>query len=198
MYGYRERKKTRISFTFGFFAVWSLILAGAEDDKALKAAFFTAAACLIHETGHIIVMKIMGIEIERLTFFSGGIALKGSPSPELLSPMKEAAVLSAGCVFSFFAAGAARLMGNRLFMSVNLALGLFNLLPVSPLDGGMLLRLFVITVSPRTDIDSIQQTADIIAAAAAALLFMLGGRSGFTLPLVLFLMVLERLPDYGG
>jgi Zn-dependent protease/CBS domain-containing protein len=108
---------------------------------------------LLHELSHSLVARALGIRIERVTLFLfGGVAQMGE---EPSTPRDEFAMAIAGPAMSillaavFFAlwigsyvAGlSADLWAPLQYLSlINLALGLFNMLPGFPLDGGRVLR----------------------------------------------------------
>lgn len=191
-------KNTRIRFSFGFFAVWSLIIisctyCGGSGSSGAQLAQYAAASCLLHEAGHIIAMQLFGIKIRHITFYSGGISVKSSPPLECTGSFVEAAVLAAGSAFNLIIAAAAYIAGSRLLMLTDLSLALFNLLPFSALDGGRLLRLAAITVNPGADIDSAQKICDLVLGIAAAAFFIHRGSVSFTLPLTLAMIILEGL-----
>lgn len=124
----------KISFEFGFFAVAAVFCLLDAPELALTAV----CACVIHEIGHCIATVISDIKIEQLVFWAGGVKMISSSS---LKPVySEVFVLFAGPFFNFAAALFFYLTGADWAFSVNLILGLFNLLPFSNLDGGAVLR----------------------------------------------------------
>jgi len=113
------------------------------------------AAVVIHELTHSYVAKSYGVEIERIVLLPiGGISamkeLPKDPSQELriaivgpLSNLVIAAVFYP--IFLFFGSSVPQSIHFLLyyFILLNLALGLFNLLPAFPMDGGRVLRAFL-------------------------------------------------------
>jgi len=113
------------------------------------------ASVLMHELGHALVARRYGIHTRRIVLSPiGGIAqLEGMPR----RPREELAVALAGPAVNFvLAAGlwlvAPVLAGSGLLASffgsvmlANLGLGLFNLIPAFPMDGGRALRALLAT-----------------------------------------------------
>lgn len=93
----------------------------------------TALAAAFHELGHLAVLRMAGGRAEAFTLSALGAELK---LPGGLSYARELPVALAGPVCSLALALAAAGLGWFLTAGVSLALGLFNLLPVRPLDGG--------------------------------------------------------------
>ena len=117
----------------------------------------------LHELGHSLVARRFGIRVLDITFWPLGGMARMSEIPE--SPRVEGLIAVAGPAVNFaLAALAAPLvvwglvdgrgaapseLGATLgslaatFLFVNLALGLFNLIPAFPMDGGRVLRAFL-------------------------------------------------------
>jgi len=120
---------------------------------ALGITILFFASLLAHELAHSIVAMRRGIPVHRITFFLfGGMA---QTSMDSRSPGEEFAIAIAGPIMSFLLAalsialwwvGAisgwnAAVVGSMLYIgSLNLILGVFNLLPGFPMDGGRILR----------------------------------------------------------
>ena len=115
---------------------------------ALGAVLFYA--CLLaHELSHALVARRNGVKVAGITLwlFGGVSRLEGEPA----SARSEALIAGVGPLTSFVVAAIAfglalATTGNKLITDlfswltfVNLALGLFNLVPAFPLDGGRLL-----------------------------------------------------------
>ena len=111
------------------------------------------ACLLLHELSHSFVAKRSGIAINRITLFIfGGVA---EMSEEVQKPMDEFRMAIAGPVVTFVLGGIFGALYLLLrsrnaspvivaplgYLAVtNLAIGIFNLLPGFPLDGGRVLR----------------------------------------------------------
>ncbi len=179
-------KNVRIRFTFGFFALWAW-LAAADPGLAMN----MLPACLLHESGHIIAMKLMGIKIDGLTFRCGGISLRAAALWGT-SPLKKAVILSAGCIVNIICAVVA---GQCLFGYVNMALCLFNLLPFSMLDGGRLIKVIGEAVFPCADMDKAQRICDVFFGTAAVIYFISRFIRGIMLPVTLGIILAECLAE---
>lgn len=112
------------------------------------------ASIVLHELGHSLVARRFGMEMRGITLhmFGGAAELEDEPT----SPTAELWVAIAGPATSFVLAGLLRLgalataglssselpieMLLRYLAGLNLVLGIFNLLPAFPLDGGRILR----------------------------------------------------------
>jgi Zn-dependent protease len=116
------------------------------------------ASVLAHELAHSLVSKAQGIDVPRITLFIFGGAAELSAEPRrardefwmaLVGPLTSLALAALfGAVW--FVTREANLLVNAVtgwLASINLALGLFNLLPGFPLDGGRIVRAVVWGVS---------------------------------------------------
>jgi len=119
----------------------------------LVTALLVFASVLAHELGHSFVAMRQGIGVQSITLFLfGGLA---SLEKESKTPSEAFWVAIAGPAVSFllfgllFIVGAIAPLASPLaailgvLASVNLALGLFNLIPGLPLDGGNILKALV-------------------------------------------------------
>ena len=108
---------------------------------------------LAHELAHALTARHFGMKVERITLWMlGGLTELGGEPP---SPRAEALIAASGPLTSLAAGvvclGAAILLpGPGLLIAsliwlaeINIILGVFNLLPGAPLDGGRLLRAFL-------------------------------------------------------
>jgi len=173
-----------VHLTFGLLLGW-VALGTLADTGSLPAMLMSVAFVLslfgfvvLHEYGHALTARHFGIRTRSITLYPiGGVAaLEGMPE----SPRAQALVAIAGPAVNFFLAGALSgvgwLLGANplaaagsggalgtllgLMVQANLVLGLFNLLPALPMDGG---RVFKALLSMRMD----PQRATAIAARVA-------------------------------
>ncbi len=177
--------------TFGFLSVWALLLLQSTFSMTAAMAF---VCCALHELGHITAMKLLGIRIRGLTLYSGGVKLK-SDSLALCGTLTEISVLAAGPLVNLLLGAAGCFFGNRLFAGINISLLLFNLLPLSSLDGGRILAAVSERFCPLWDIRKLFRISDILLGIGGAVLFFMSGSVSFTLPLTMGLMILEGLID---
>lgn len=103
---------------------------------------------LLHEGAHIVVAKKLGYAVENIELFPfGGVArVKEFIS---INPQHEMAIAVAGPIINFILVIVLYPLSNTLhfsnqyitfFIYSNLIIGIFNLMPIVPLDGGRIVR----------------------------------------------------------
>ena len=92
-------------------------------------------ACVVHELGHLLVGAELGGRPRWLSLSAVGLELN-MEYPAGLSYGRELAVALAGPAVNLVTGGICAQFGNYLLAGVSFGLGLFNLMPVLPLDGG--------------------------------------------------------------
>lgn len=120
---------------------------------AVVAALLLFASVLAHELAHSLIARRQGIPVRSITLFLlGGVA---SIEREPATPGQEAIMASAGPLTSLIIGGGTLAIGwafqepqtvSAILIylgGVNILLGLFNLLPGFPLDGGRVLRAII-------------------------------------------------------
>tara|TARA_Y100001968_G_scaffold146239_1_gene133722 strand:- start:6491 stop:7714 length:1224 start_codon:yes stop_codon:yes gene_type:complete len=121
-------------------------------------SFLLFLSVLLHELGHSFMALHEGVKVRSITlFFLGGVAKVERECP---TPMGTFRIALAGPLVSFFIAGTFLnsvqlfdvenvIISNLLNQlgSLNLVLGIFNLLPCLPLDGGVILKSLVWNVT---------------------------------------------------
>ncbi|MFJ9442284.1 site-2 protease family protein [Kitasatospora sp. NPDC101235] len=118
----------------------------------LVGALLLTVSLLLHETAHAVTARRAGIRVDDMTVFAlGGVTRMGrAPSPGrqfAVAGIGPLTSLVLGGVFLGAGLGAERALHWELPAAVllwtawaNLLLGVFNLLPAAPLDGGRLLQ----------------------------------------------------------
>lgn len=104
------------------------------------ALFFSMA---LHEGGHLAAMRALGVVPRRVTVSAMGLRIV-LPEGRALSRGQEALVSAAGPgvnLFCFLACWAAGRPGTPFALS-SLVLGVLHLLPIAPLDGGLIVERF--------------------------------------------------------
>jgi Zn-dependent protease len=127
------------------------VLSGGMETLLVVLSLF--GCVLLHELGHALMARRFGIETADITLYPiGGVArlqrLPRAPGAELLITLAGPAVnFALAFLFAILgaldlAAGATSSLGLfvRDLMGINLVLGLFNMVPAFPMDGGRILR----------------------------------------------------------
>lgn len=106
----------------------------------LAAAFLAA---VVHECFHALALKLYGIRIVEITVNPGGAVMETEPMPV----GREVLCALAGPLGSFFLASMGRVMPETAVCAM--IQGLYNLLPIFPLDGGRALSGILRICCPR-------------------------------------------------
>ena len=127
----------RVEITAGALLLWALLYyldSGTLVPQAL-------AACALHELGHYAAIRLLGGRVARLKLSCVGAEMALSARCPL-GPARELAATLAGPAVNLLCAWICSGLGEAwwCFTGLHLALGLFNLLPVGPLDGGRALN----------------------------------------------------------
>lgn len=129
-----------VFFSFWFFAVIAAILVAGRETLAL----YLLLPVAIHESGHLIAMAICRVRVESVAFTAFSIdvrrsapATAGYARDIVISLGGAAANLLAALLLYLFAFQSLRVM---LLLAVNVAVALFNAIPIGSLDGGQVLR----------------------------------------------------------
>lgn len=124
---------SRIQVRDGFLVLMAALWCA--DESGVLPLFLLAAA--VHECGHLFVIRLSGGTVHALCLTACGAVLRCSLPP---SPFSRAAICLAGPAASFALTALANPLGAYRLAGASALLGLFNLLPIPPLDGGMALR----------------------------------------------------------
>lgn len=106
------------------------------DDEGMLCPLLLAAS--LHEFGHYIMMRICGGQLVKVTLSAVGGEMRYRMAD---GRWKRCAVAASGPALNLLLAYWASSQHIYLFAGANLLLGLFNLLPVRPLDGGTIVQL---------------------------------------------------------
>ena len=130
----------RINISFAAIVTLTLII---DESGLCAAAFF---CCVIHEAGHILCLFVTGEKpkLIELSFYGIKLERKGT----VTGRAEEAAVYASGPLANFILSAVIFALGNSQGMktaaATSFCVGAFNLLPCMPLDGGNLLRIFLL------------------------------------------------------
>ena len=153
------KTELKINFSFAVAVTLTLII----DESGVGA--IALLSCIIHEAGHIICLLILGEKPKKIELSFYGIKLERYPMSSQ-STAGDMIVFASGPSANFIFSAVLFLLSN-FFVSlrdaaiISLCIGVFNLLPCKPLDGGNILGAIL---SRNTN----QRTADKICLAAAA------------------------------
>lgn len=141
------------SYASGIAAEFPYLTGGAPWIWGLITALLLFASVLAHELGHSFVALNQGIEVKSITLFIfGGLASLGEESKTpgesfrvaIAGPLVSFALFGLFTAINLFTPISGPLAGIvSLLAYINLALGVFNLLPGLPLDGGNVLKSLV-------------------------------------------------------
>lgn len=131
----RRKKRVAVSVEPGF-----LLLAGILFylDQSVGILIWGVLAAVLHELGHILAARCFGGRAEVLSLAVTGAELKFS-YPAVLSYGAESIVALAGPAANLLVGVGALLLNARLLAMTSIVIGLFNLIPILPLDGGRIL-----------------------------------------------------------
>lgn len=179
----------KVCLDFSFFAAVSLLMLCSGNNCTAYSLY----ACLLHESGHLAVMLLTGQTVKKLVFYGAGIKIIRPMNEMLCRFPEELTALSSGCAVNFTVYAITRLFGIcEDFGMVNLAVGLFNALPISFLDGGkIIIALFYRFLPYRIALkaESALEYASIITVPAAAVFLFMTGTRNFTIYLTLLFLL---------
>lgn len=109
----------------------------------LNAFLVYVGVLLLHELAHYFAAKLLGYKLNKIVFMPYGAGLSGQSN--IFEPKHEIIIALAGPLLNIFLVLCCVALWwvepityaySYLFMEANLVLGVFNLLPIFPLDGG--------------------------------------------------------------
>ncbi len=160
------------------------------------------AASFMHEAGHFIALLAFDCKPQRISIGLFGMRVEQDPAKRLgyrqnalVSLAGPAVNLVTFCILSFF-------HGNEAAAMVHLVLGVFNLLPIEPLDGGQALYcLMVLRMEEETARKWVLRVSVITLFPIAAAGFFVLAMSGYNITLLavsLYLSLLLLLKEKNG
>lgn len=173
---------------------------------SLRLLFWFGVSCLVHELGHMAAVRLLGGRVRSIQLTGVGAVIHPSRD-RLFSYGEECLTAAAGPAASFLLAGVAALWGRQfggvdayLLTGLSLALGVFNLLPAGPLDGGRILRALVsLVVGPDVGERVLNgATWGLGGVLAAAGVWVLSVSGNFSLLLCAAWLLCRRKRTYGG
>lgn len=158
--------KIRLSVTVPFLASLLVLMLGDTGSIPL----WCVAASLMHETGHVVAVLLLEKQPVRVELGVFGMRMLHQDTAGV-GYRRKIAVLLAGPAVNLACAAVLFMVGQAgMIMGVHLVLGLFNLLPIEPLDGGQAL---LCLLAMRGDIGRAEKT--VFALSFVLLFFLLTG-----------------------
>lgn len=124
----------KIHFSFIVFLIYLFFINNIE--YYLIFYFFA----ILHELAHIIVSYVLKVKISEINFLSVGLNVQYENN---ISYTKEFIIASAGPIFSL---ALALLFENQNFAIINFIIFMSNMMPIYPLDGGRIIRIFLVKI----------------------------------------------------
>lgn len=128
-------QRSRLELTPGFLLLAGILL---YLDQNVGTLLWGVLASVCHEVGHILAARSFGGRVERLSLTLTGAELRFS-YPSILTYGSESMIALAGPAVNLLLGLTALCLRAFLPAMTSMAVGLFNLLPVLPLDGGRIL-----------------------------------------------------------
>jgi Zn-dependent protease/CBS domain-containing protein len=178
-------------------------LQGTTTRYLVAAAFVVLlyVSVLFHELSHSVVARGYGLPVRRIVLWPlGGVSEIDREAP---TPGREFAIAAAGPALSLVLGGigwglyqvantgiSGALIRQLVF--ANIIVGLFNLLPGLPLDGGRMLRavIWLVTKKPNTATIAAAWTGRVLALGLLAVPFFTGGLAGGDMVSTLWVIVI--------
>ena len=135
--------RLEISFSFLIILALFMFMNGIVTGLVLAVVVFTSV--VLHELGHAVVARRLGVPILGIELHILGGAAKMARMPKTARDEILIAIAGPGVSFAIGVAGlvayfATGWIGFGTIALINLGLGVFNLLPALPMDGGRVLR----------------------------------------------------------
>lgn len=155
-------------------------------------SFWALIAALLHEIGHLAAVLILGGSPERIETGIAGLCIF---IPERY---RTAPVFVAGPAANILTAVIFAPLSPR-FAAINIIMGLMNLFPAPPLDGGELMQLLLQKISNRKTADRLEAAVSFSALAVlltAGIYILLRSKGNFSLLLVGLWLFYKLMRNY--
>lgn len=177
----------RVKVSYPFIFLVSILVALDDGNKLIM----TICAMLIHEAGHIFGLMFKKIPFKKITVgITGANIIYGDK--KLTSYKDDIVIAVMGSCFNFAAVIMSLAIESyyvcdmSFFVGINVLSGMFNMLPIMPLDGGRALVSFIAMKADLTDIEKIMRKTSIVAALIgfATGIMLIAEKGNYTLVLV--------------
>lgn len=162
-----KRGHTTIRASSGFFLLLAVLLWLDEGVGLLAPALLAA---VFHELGHIVAIQVAGGTVRAINLTVTGAEM-AFDKRRGFSYWQDAAVAVAGPLASFLCAWVGLQLELWIFAAMCMGQGVFNLLPVGPLDGG---RMAYAMIAGTVDDLWAERVVSLISALTVGLLFGAG------------------------
>lgn len=130
-----------VGVSFWFFALLSACALVQQGELM----FYLLLPVAVHELGHLLMMAAVGAEVRGVQCTASGIAIQRDAGCRM-SYGREFLICAAGPAVNLALAGWLHLccfhsVRTMFLVAANVAVGVFNLLPIGDLDGGQMLKL---------------------------------------------------------
>lgn len=125
-------------FDFSFFAIVSLMLLFNNNEYVIMCVL----ACIWHEIGHLIVMTLNNVKVNKICLYGGGIRISPDKMFDFTPSSVRFKVFLAGSTMNFVAFLFLKNSQSDMLYSfaiINAIIGAFNMLPLQFLDGGKII-----------------------------------------------------------
>lgn len=150
--------KMLLRFEFSFFVVLAIF---SVLDKS-GYGFISLFACVCHECGHILAMKIKKRKIDGLVFYGGGIRLKKTEFWDGFFVTVAGSLVNLILFLLFYYTSDYTNLFLLLFAITNLIIGCFNLLPIGRLDGKRILEMLLIHFLTLDSVERVLRIVEVV------------------------------------
>ncbi len=156
-------KNVKINISVYFAAALALLCVMSKDGYASLGL----VCCVLHEIGHLIVLKLAGGKVKSISLGVYGMRIDVLPDIKL-SFFKSALISLGGPMMNLLLVLLGCLIKNQMLLNTNLVLMLFNLLPIESMDGyNVIFNLLLI----KCDTEKLKTALKIISAVFLSILY---------------------------